>query len=113
MKPHSNPFKNYQKFTAKHFHTDTVFKAFIANAFVTALIAIFTVEARRMAEEYGDESNLKTETTKGLASFGIGLAVGLVTFCLMWLLFNFGGGMVTINRGMHTITPLFTIAAKE
>lgn len=104
-----NPFQNYQKFTAKYLHTDTVLKAFIANAFVTALIAIFTVEARRMLEQY--ETDME-ESAKGFVSFLIGLAVGFVTLCLMWVLFNFGGGMVTINRGMHTITPLFQVAAK-
>lgn len=104
----NNPFKSYQQFTANYFHTDTVFKAFIANAFVTAIIAIFTVESRRMLEQYRKDDF--TESLKSVISFVIGLTIGLIVYLLMWLVFNFGGGMVTINRGMHKITPLFNVA---
>ena len=106
-----SPFKSYQQFAANYFHTDTVFKAFIANAFVTSLIAIFTIEARRMLEQYRKDEF--SESLKGFISFAIGLFTGLVTYMLMWIIFNYGGGMVTINRGMHTVTPLLTVATTK
>jgi hypothetical protein len=101
-------FVKYQHFAAKYFHTDTVFKAFITNAFITALIAIFTVETRQMLERYRKDDY--SESLKGFISFAVGLFTGLVVYLLMWVIFNYGGGMVTINRGKHTVTPLTTIA---
>lgn len=103
-----NAWKSYQLFSAKWFHTNSVIKAFIANAFVTAVIAIATVEIHRELHKESNEEN--NEIRKGFLSFLSAFVAGMITYVFMWLVFNFGGGMVTINRKLERVTPLFKIA---
>lgn len=108
-----NVFNNYQQFSTI-FHTTTVFRAILVNSFVMSLIAIMAIEIRKAFTESEKESHVKMdERIKGFISFCLTFVAGIIAYLLMYFIFNYGGGMVTINRNNNIVTPLFAIAPEN
>jgi len=74
-----------------NFRANTVGKAFFLNALATALIAWVTVEIRFLIEE---NSQIENEALCIFITLFSGFAAALLIFGILFVLFNFGGGMM-------------------
>lgn len=92
----------------KNFQSTSLFKAFVINAIVAALISTFTVEIRlKLENEKSDyyfytsrffKSSKLSEFNKVLSVFALSFLISFFIYHLMCFLFAFGGGMLTIKR---------------
>jgi hypothetical protein len=71
----------------KHFRADTFTNAFILNAFANALAVIVTMTVN---------TDGKVTAAKVVKLFFTTITIYLVIYVSMYLLFGFGGGMLTI-----------------
>lgn len=78
-----------------HLRTNTVGKAFILNAIATALIAFVAVETRFLLEKNENITNEALCITITLCS---SLFAALVIYSILFVLFNFGGGMMATGE---------------
>ncbi len=72
------------------FRATTIPKAFLLNAMATGMIALIAVETRAQLDKHK-----LTESTKVIINLGTTLLSALITYWTMYVLFNFGGGMLT------------------
>ena len=93
------------------FRADSYFKAFLLNAIATALIATFAIELRlQLNEEHGNIyyyfNYILSETQiyeyqKLIIVFIITFLVAILVYQTMYILFEFGGGMmINDNEGL-------------
>ena len=91
----------------KGFRATTIFKAFLINAFLSALIATIVVEVRYIIE-YGQGSTYENirkffnggndfvgELDKVSSTFVIGFLVTMILYNTLYILIEYGGGLVT------------------
>ena len=82
-----------------HLRTNTVGKAFILNAIATALIAFVAVETRFLLEKNENITNEALCITITLcSSLCSSLFAALVIYSILFVLFNFGGGMMATGE---------------
>lgn len=102
-----------QKFSLpfiSNFRSTTLTKAFILNAFVTALITIFAIELRRLFDNeksviygyvnnwYGSKSlsNIQIVNVVFVATF----FAAVLVYIMMYVIFHYGGGLLTQDGTM-------------
>lgn len=92
----------------KNFQSTSLFKAFVINAIVAALISTLTIEFRIKLENENSYyylytskffmSNKLSEFHKVLSVFVLSFLVSFFIYHLMCFLFAFGGGMLTTKK---------------
>lgn len=75
-----------------NFRSTTIHKAFLLNAIAAAIIAVTAIEMKLLLDRKDVSSSVSIPVTI-LVTF----ASALFTYYLMWVLFNFGGGMIVGN----------------
>lgn len=75
----------------KHFRATTVGKAFLLNAIASTIITVFAVELKFYLKDHKD-LDIKGKWIIGI--LGTFLAA-LITYLILFVVFNFGGGMLT------------------
>jgi len=82
------------------FKATTFLKAFILNALVAAVIAALTIETRLHLDTQGalwaDSKETLAETTKLGVTLLTSFVIAFVVYHLMYLIFEYGGGMLTV-----------------
>lgn len=91
----------------KAFRATTIFKAFLINAFLSALIATIVVEVRYIIE-YGQGSTYENirkffnggndfvgELDKVTSTFVIGFLVTMILYNTLYIFIEYGGGLLT------------------
>ena len=81
------------------FRATTIPKAFLLNAIVISVIATIAIEVRFALDK--DTSKNLTEAGKGGIIFITTFIGGLLTYSIMYILFNYGSGML----GSKNLTP--------
>lgn len=93
--------KTFSKFLNKWtplvpgFRSTTIFRAFVLNAVSGALIAtiaIFTKSALDNSKVF--ENSKDNQSLKAFLTFLAALISAFVTYCILYILFHFGGGMI-------------------
>lgn len=84
------------------FRATTIPKTFIINAIVIAIIATVGIETksfmnRKITKTNSDNYEL-SEVSKAFITLGSTFLAGLITYTIMYILFNFGGGMLAPNK---------------
>jgi len=91
----------------KSFRATTLSKAFLINAFVSAVIATVIVEVRQSLEQgkgtiysglkqvFTGDNPFNTEVKKIRTTFFVGFIVAFMVYNLLYLLMAFGGGMIS------------------
>jgi len=92
----------------KNFQTTSLFKAFIINAIVAALISTLTIEFRlKLENEKSDyyvyaskffRNSKLSEFHKVLSVFALSFLISFFIYHLMCFLFAYGGGMLTTKK---------------
>ncbi|MAH20722.1 MAG: hypothetical protein CMB96_04725 [Flavobacteriaceae bacterium] len=96
----------------KHSRATNIFKAFLINAFVAALVATIIVEVRRDLNEDKsgifqiihniasrfDSNPFKTAPRKMFYTFITGFVVSLIIYNILYVLIGFGGGMIANKK---------------
>ena len=96
----------------KHDRATDIFKAFLINSFLSALLATIIVEVRRDLDQDKsgvfqfvddivstfDPNPLRTESRKMFYTFVTGFLVSLLLYNLLYVLIGFGGGMITPKK---------------
>ncbi len=91
----------------KSFRATTIFRAFLINSFISALIATIIVEVRYVIE-YGQGPTYENirkffnggndfdgEINKVTSTFVIGFLVTMILYNILYVLIEYGGGLVT------------------
>lgn len=81
----------------KGFRADSYWKAFILGSLVASLVAVGAVETRQIIEKEDNMKN-KPEYVKGLVTFGVAFLLAMIVYSLMYILFEYGGGMLVRNK---------------
>ena len=91
----------------KGFRTTTIFKAFLVNAFLSALIATIAVEVRHVIDSgkgqlyesirntFNGGNPWNDELSKIRSTFVIGFLVTLFLYNALYVLIEYGGGLLT------------------
>ena len=96
----------------KHDRATDIFKAFLINSFVAALLATIIVEVRRDLDHDKsgvfqfvddivstfDPNPFRTDSRKMFYTFVTGFVVSLLLYNLLYVLIGFGGGMITPKK---------------
>ena len=96
----------------KNSQETSIFKAFLINAFITALIATLIVKIRRDLDDHHtgifrffdkvvslfDPDPLRSDTRKLFYTFLTGFLLSLILYNVLFILIGFGGGMLTNKR---------------
>ena len=96
----------------KHDRATDIFKAFLINSFLAALLATIIVEVRRDLDQDKsgvfqivddivstfDPNPFRTESRKMFYTFITGFVVSLLLYNMLYLLIGFGGGMITPKK---------------
>ena len=72
------------------FRATTYVKAFILNSLATALIAIVAIESKTSLDRHTDFN----EPSKVAIAFFAAFIAAFITYCFLYFLFHFGGGML-------------------
>jgi len=80
----------------KGLRATSIFRAFILNAICIAIIAVFTVEIKDVIDQY--ENNIHSKSLRVFILFLLSLLVAIMSYGFMWMLFGFGGGMITSTK---------------
>ncbi len=93
------------------FRATTIFKAFILNAFVAAIVATLIIELRISLEDeknwlyeyfntywYAGGSPQLTDSQKIQTTFIVGLVASLIVYNFLYVLLGFGGGMLASSK---------------
>ena len=75
------------------FQPTTISKAFLLNAFVTALITVFAIYIKNVIEEQYSKK-IYSERQRILLHISVTFAVSVALFLFFRFLFGFGGGMI-------------------
>lgn len=78
----------------QNFKATTITKAFFLNSIATGAIAMIAVETRMQLDRHTDYS----ERNKVIINLVTTVVSALLTYWLMYLIFNFGGGMLTNGK---------------
>ena len=97
----------------KGFRATTIFKAFLINAFLSALIATIVVEVRYIIE-YGKGSTYENirkffnggndfvgDLDKVTSTFAIGFFVTILLYNILYILIEYGGGLLTPSNAKY------------
>jgi len=84
----------------KNFHPDSISKAFILNAFVSAIIAALTIEARLYLNRNNKYKNIMglQDRQKMVIVMVLSFLIGLLVFTFMFYISGFGSGMLCYNN---------------
>ena len=96
----------------KHERATDIFKAFLINSFVAALLATIIVEVRRDLDQDKsgvfqvvddivstfDPNPFRTSARKMFYTFATGFVVSLILYNVLYVLIGFGGGMITPKK---------------
>lgn len=72
----------------------TIPKAFLLNSIVIAIIATIGIEVRSALDRDTEDKTL-TQAEKGGIVFATTFVSGLITYLIMYALFNYGGGQLS------------------
>lgn len=85
----------------KNFRATTIPKAFIINAIVISVIATVGIETKsflnRKINQNKDSFQI-SEGAKAIITLASTFLAGLITYTVMYILFNYGGGMLASNK---------------
>lgn len=84
------------------FRSTNINRAFLLNAFSTALIAIVTIEAKNLLDR---NEISESQIARTFLAFLSGFLSALVIYWVLYFLFGFGGGMLAPSQ---PITSPFT-----
>ena len=83
----------------------SVMKAFVVGSVTTAIATLATVEVRLKLE--GEDFKDWSEMKKIAITLGASLTITLFTYLLMYVLFGYGGGMVSVLHKENRVPNLF------
>jgi len=75
----------------KHFRATTIGKAFLLNAIATTIITLFSIELKFYLKDHKDLDH----SSKWIIGILGTLLASLVTFFILFIVFNYGGGMLS------------------
>jgi hypothetical protein len=84
----------------KHFHSTSIWKAFILNAMAASLTIFIAITVKSYLDKYdiekeGDTSGLTIY--KSIVTLLVTFFTALLSYFIMYLLFGFGGGMLSLS----------------
>lgn len=87
----------------KNFHPNSISKAFILNALVSAIIAALTIEARLYLNHKDRDKRILGlhERQKMLIVIILSFLIGLLVFTFMFYISGFGSGMMCYQNECH------------
>jgi len=78
-----------------NFRATTIPKTFLLNAFVISIIATVAIEIKSGLNKIGEDNKKFREVEKGAILFFSTFFAGLLCYWMMYVLLNYGGGMMT------------------
>ena len=97
----------------KSFRATTIFKAFLINAFLSALIATIIVEVRYIIEYgkgpvyknirkfFNGGNDFVSEINKVTSTFVIGFLVTMLLYNFLYIFIEYGGGLLTQPKSRY------------
>jgi hypothetical protein len=83
----------------KNFKANTIFKAFIINAFIVCIISGLTIEFRLYLEAQKKKTDfffVPSDKQKIIFTVAMGFIVSIICYLLFFVLIGYGGGLISI-----------------